>query len=76
MDLKALLPLVADEPNRCAILAPLQPDTAAKAEIARLRASGETVIAALSGHEAHLHELGCNRKLSLVNGRWTTVPLI
>ncbi|MCY7387050.1 MAG: ATP phosphoribosyltransferase regulatory subunit [Burkholderiales bacterium] len=74
MDLKALLPLVADEPIRGAILAPQQADAAAKAEITRLRASGETVIAALSGHEAHLHELGCDRKLSLVNGRWTTVP--
>ena len=76
MDLKALLPLVADEPIRGAILAPLQPDAAAKAEITRLRASGEIVIAYLPGHESHLHELGCDRKLSVVNGRWTTIPLI
>ena len=76
MDLKALLPLVADEPIRGAILAPLQPDAAAKAEITRLRASGEIVIANLPGHESHLHELGCDRKLSVVNGRWTTIPLI
>ncbi len=75
MDLKALLPLVADEPMRGAILAPTQPDAAASAEIARLRASGETVIATLPGHDAHLHELGCDRQLRNVNGRWTTVPL-
>ena len=75
MDLKALLPLVPDEPVRRAILGPLQPDAAARAEIARLRASGETVIAALPGHDGHLHELGCDRRLILVNGRWTTVPL-
>ena len=75
MDLKALLPLVPDEPVRRAILGPLQPDAAARAEIARLRVSGETVIAALPGHDAHLHELGCDRRLILVNGRWTTVPL-
>lgn len=75
MDLKALLPLVPDEPVRRAILGPLQPDAAARAEIARLRASGETVIAALPGHDDHLHELGCDRRLILVNGRWTTVPL-
>ena len=74
MDLKALLPLVADEPIRGAVLAPSQPDAAAMAEITRLRASGETVIATLPGHEAHLHELGCDRKLGIVNGRWTTVP--
>ena len=75
MDLKALLPLVPDDPVRGAILGPLQPDAAARAEIARLRVSGETVIAALPGHDAHLHELGCDRRLILVNGRWTTVPL-
>ena len=75
MDLKALLPLVPDEPDRGAILGPLQPDAAARVEIARLRACGETVIAALPGHDDHLHELGCDRRLILVNGRWTTVPL-
>ncbi len=75
MDLKALLLLVPDEPVRGAILAPVQPDAAAMAEIAMLRASGETVIAALPGQEAHLHELGCDRKLSNINGRWTTIPL-
>lgn len=75
MDLKALLPLVADEPVRGAILAPAQPDAAASLEIVRLRASGETVIATLPGHETHLHELGCDRQLSHINGRWTTVPL-
>ena len=75
MDLKALLPLVPDESVRGAILAPLSPDAAARAEIEMLRASGETVIATLPGHEAHLHELGCDRRLAMVNGRWTTVPL-
>ena len=75
MDLKALLPLIIDEPIRGAILAPAQPDADARAEIAKLRASGEVVIATLPGHEAHLHELGCNRQLSMVNGRWSVVPL-
>ena len=75
MDLKALLPLINDEANSGAILAPAQPDAAARAEIARLRASGEVVIATLPGHDTHLHELGCNRQLSMVNGRWSVVPL-
>ena len=75
MDLKALLPLVADEPACGAILAPLLPDTAALEEIAALRACGETVIASLPGHDAHRHELGCDRQLAMVNGRWTVVPL-
>ena len=76
MDLKAILPLVADEPVRGAILAPMEPDLAARTEMARLRASGEVVIADLAGHNAHLHELGCDRRLSYIDGHWTTVPLI
>ena len=75
MDLKAILPLVADEPVRGAILAPIEADLAARTEMSRLRASGEVVIANLSGHDAYLCELGCDRRLSLVDGLWTTVPL-
>ncbi|MEO8386503.1 MAG: ATP phosphoribosyltransferase regulatory subunit [Betaproteobacteria bacterium] len=76
LDLKAILPLVADEHVRGAILAPLEPDLAARTEIANLRASGEVVIADLPGHNAHLNELGCDRRLSFVDGRWATVPFI
>lgn len=75
LDLKALLPIVADEHSLGAILAPAQPDSIASAEIAKLRALGETVIANLAGHELHLHELGCDRQLTMVNGRWTVIPL-
>jgi ATP phosphoribosyltransferase regulatory subunit len=75
LDLKALLPIVADERSSGAILAPAQPDSIASAEIVKLRALGETVIANLAGHELHLHELGCDRELTMVNGRWTVVPL-
>ena len=74
MDLKALLPLVKDEIVRGRILGPAQPDAAANIEIAKLRASGETVVANLPGHDAHLDELGCDRKLSMVNGRWIVIP--
>ena len=75
MDLKALLPLVPDVPVGHAILAPAEADVAARAEMAKLRAAGETVVANLSGHDAHLHELGCDRQLALVAGRWTVVPI-
>jgi ATP phosphoribosyltransferase regulatory subunit len=75
LDLKALLPLVADERRSGAILASAQHDTGASAEIAKLRALGETVVSNLPGHEMHLHELGCDRELTMVNGRWTVVPL-
>lgn len=75
MDLKALLPLVPDEPIARAILAPADADVAARVEMAKLRAAGEIVVANLPGHDAHLHELGCDRQLALVAGRWTVVPL-
>jgi ATP phosphoribosyltransferase regulatory subunit len=75
MDLKAVLPLVADMPGRHGILAPMRPDADACAEIARLRASGEIVIAALPDTDLHLHELGCDRRLIHIDGRWTVVSL-
>jgi len=75
MDLKALLPLVADVSPRGAILSPLQPDAAADKQIAKLRSQGEIVIRRLPGNDDHLHELGCDRELILKGGRWTVVPL-
>ena len=41
MDLKALLPLIADQPTSGAILVPAQVDAAAKTLIAELRSAGE-----------------------------------
>jgi ATP phosphoribosyltransferase regulatory subunit len=78
MDLKALLPLTADMPARNGILAP--PDSAAsqhsaRAEVSRLRAAGEVVVARLPGHDAHVAELGCDRELKFIDGRWAVVPL-
>ncbi len=54
MDLRELARLVPTaEPPRGAILAPWPEDDALHAEIERLRAQGEIVIAALPGHEGH-----------------------
>ncbi|MBI3716753.1 MAG: ATP phosphoribosyltransferase regulatory subunit [Betaproteobacteria bacterium] len=79
MDLKSLLPLVRDVAARGAILAPRlagdKSDTAAQAEMARLRAAGEVVIGRLAGDDAHLAELGCDREMIFTGGRWTLVPL-
>ena len=75
MDLKSLLPLIADHPSRGTILAPIEIDRAAHATIAQLRAAGEAVIAHLPGHDAHEHELGCDRQLVFIEGRWTVIPL-
>ena len=75
MDLKALLPLVADAVPTGAILAPQKPDADAEREIARLRSHGEIIITRLPGHDAYVHELGCDREFIFKAGRWTVAPL-
>ncbi len=75
LDLKSLLPLISAARTRCAILAPVTEDADARVEMAKLRAAGEIVIARLPGHDEHRHELGCDRELVLVNGRYAVVSL-
>lgn len=75
MDLRAILSLVTDSAPASAVLAPLAPDAAAQQAIAALRRAGTRVIAQLPGHEAHLAELGCDRILKYIDGRWTVVSL-
>ena len=75
LDLKALLPLISTSETRCAILAPAIVDSLAKNEMIKLRAAGEIVIARLYGHDAHTHELGCDRELILKDGKYVVVPL-
>ncbi len=75
LDLKSLLPLVSAASTRCPILAPVTEDADARVEMAKLRAAGEIVIARLPGHDEHRHELGCDRELVLVNGRYVVVSL-
>ena len=74
MDLKVLLPLTADMPSCGGILGPAGADSAARVEMARLRATGEIVVARLPGHDAHVGELGCDRELKHIDGRWAVVP--
>ena len=75
LDLKALLPLISAAEKRHAILGPVVDDAAAREKMATLRASGEIVIARLRGHDAHMHELGCDRELILKDGQYVVVPL-
>ncbi len=75
MDLKSLLPLVADTALRGAILGPAQADAAAQREMAALRDQGEVLIPRLPGSELHQHELGCDREMIFRDGRWAVVPL-
>lgn len=75
MDLKSLLPLIKEQLSPGAILAPVVVDKALQIAIADLRASGETVISQLPGHDGHVHELGCDRELIFINGRWIAATL-
>jgi ATP phosphoribosyltransferase regulatory subunit len=70
MDLRQLAALAPAPARRGAILAPAANDAQLEAEIARLRAAGETVIVDLPGHEPHLHELGCDRRLVKKDSKW------
>jgi ATP phosphoribosyltransferase regulatory subunit len=38
--------------------------------VRRLRESGETVVAALPGHEVEAQAFECDRELVLANGQW------
>jgi ATP phosphoribosyltransferase regulatory subunit len=74
MDLKVLLPLTADLPARAGLIGPVLADSAALLEMERLRAAGEIVVARLPGHDDHVGELGCDRELKHIDGRWAVVP--
>lgn len=74
MDLRCLLPLTPDLPQRRAILGPRNSDASALFEVERLRASGEIVVARLPGHEGHVDEVGCDREITNIDGRWVVIP--
>ena len=74
MDLKSLLSLTPEPPTHGRILGPATTDHNALDEIERLRSAGEIVVARLPGHDAHADELGCDRELKHINGRWAVLP--
>lgn len=70
IDLRELARLAPHAKAVGAILAPWPEDDKLHAEVARLRAAGETVVMALPGHAGTWREAGCDRQLSLRNGAW------
>ncbi len=76
-DLKTLVMLGTPdgEPERGAILAPVDQSPELRRLIGRLREEGERVIEYLPEQEGDERELGCDRKLELQNGEWRVVPL-
>jgi ATP phosphoribosyltransferase regulatory subunit len=73
-DLRKVLSLVAaTSPEVRGIFAPGGDDAAMLAAIQVLRSSGERVIQALSGQSGGATEMGCDRELQMLNGRWQPV---
>jgi ATP phosphoribosyltransferase regulatory subunit len=70
MDLRQLTALAPGNGKRRAILAPDGDERGLRDAIAGLRAAGEVVVVDLPGHEGAREELGCDRKLEKVSGKW------
>jgi ATP phosphoribosyltransferase regulatory subunit len=77
-DLKTLVmlsqrPSTSEQKN--AIFAPIDSDPSLQLEINKLRKQGERVVRALSGQQGDATEMGCNRKLEELDGKWKVVSL-
>ena len=70
LDLKQLVGSVPARVFKASIRAPWIETADARAAIAALRASGETVVCSLPGYGSEEDESLCDRELVYVNGRW------
>ena len=75
LDLRTLARLSVSRSMPGAILVPWQDDADLQREVARLRAAGEIVVAALPDHAGTWGEAGCNRQLVQRAGKWIIEPL-
>jgi ATP phosphoribosyltransferase regulatory subunit len=76
LDLRALARMSLPLSLPGAILAPWPENSALHAEIERLRAGGEIVVAALPGHANNWCEAGCDRQLVWRDEQWIIEPLV
>ena len=70
LDLKQLAGAVSAPVFKASIRAPWVETTEARAAVAALRASGETVVCSLPGLSIQADGLFCDRELAYVDGRW------
>ena len=70
LDLKELVTVLPPRPLKAAIRAPWGDDASLSAVIRQLRASGETVVCVLPGHEHEVNEFDCDRELVSAHGQW------
>jgi ATP phosphoribosyltransferase regulatory subunit len=76
LDIKMLVDSAKPHAPKAAIRAPWGTDAALMQAVRGLRASGETVICILPGHESEADEFACDRELALIAGRWTVKELV
>ena len=75
LDLRGLVTTLPVLKVKKGILAPYPLDASLLNKIKSLRESGEKVVQELPGHEAHIQELGCDRKLVNQAGQWQVVSV-
>ena len=73
LDLRGVVTALPPAQLAKGILAPYQDDHALAVKVAALREAGEIVVQELPGHEAHLAELNCDRKLIKQAAGWQVV---
>ena len=73
LDLRGLVNALPALKVKKAILAPYGNDESLLNKINLLRDSGEKVIQELPGHDEHVKELGCDRKLVSLSGQWQVI---
>jgi ATP phosphoribosyltransferase regulatory subunit len=70
LDVKALVGAVPRRALRGAIRAPWNESADLRQAISQLRATGETVVCVLPGHESEVDEFECDRVLAQAAGQW------
>ena len=75
LDLKELVNVLPPRPLKAAVRAPWAESADLSAAIVRLRATGETVVCVLPGHEHEVNEFDCDRELVQSNGQWLVAAL-
>lgn len=70
LDLRQVAAISSNGAIPGAILAPADDDAGLRAEVARLRQTGETVMAALPGHQGTWRAAGCDRQLVRRGNQW------
>lgn len=75
LDLRRILEGLHDPAPRPGILAPGTDDAALRTRVKELRDAGQRVIIELTGTPTYPDEIGCNRRLVMIDGTWQIQPL-